>query len=201
MKKYLVTIQLLMIGVSAFAQQGSFTEQLSGWSTFNFNDPFTVQAGVRYIPDFKSSTTLNNQLSLKTNISFNAYVNSFMQELNDQQFDFKVKPYRLQFELETNQLEFRMGLQKINFGSASLLRPLMWFDKIDPRDPLQLTDGVYSFLGRYYFLNNANIWLWSLWGNTERKGWETFVSNDKRPEVGGRLQLPVFSGEMGLTYH
>jgi hypothetical protein len=50
-------------------------------------------------------------------------------------------------------------LQKINFGSASMLRPLMWFDQMDPRDPLQLTDGVWGLLGRYYFLNNANIWL------------------------------------------
>jgi len=52
--------------------------------------------------------------------------------------------------LSTKQFELRAGLQKINFGSATLLRPLMWFDKIDPRDPLQLTDGVYALLARYY---------------------------------------------------
>ena len=65
----------------------------------------------------------------------------------------------------SDQFELRLGLQKINFGSASMLRPLMWFDQMDPRDPLHLTDGVWGLLARYYFLNNANIWLWGLYGN------------------------------------
>ena len=65
------------------------------------------------------------------------------------------------------------GLQKINFGSAVLLRPLMWFDSLDPRDPLQLTDGVYAVLLRYYFPNNANLWAWALYGNDSPKGWES----------------------------
>ena len=100
-----------------------------------------------------------------------------------------------------DQFEVRAGLQKINFGSASMLRPLMWFDQIDPRDPLQLTDGVYVLLGRYYFLNNANIWVWALYGNDSRKGWEQIPSLKKVPEFGGRLQLPVSHGELGTTYH
>jgi len=57
-------------------------------------------------------------------------------------------------------------LQKINFGSATLFRLLMWFDRIDPRDPLKLTDGVYGLLLRYYFHNNTNIWLWGLYSIT-----------------------------------
>lgn len=35
----------------------------------------------------------------------------------------------------------------------------MRFDQVDPRDPLKLTDGVRGLLGRYCFLNNADIWL------------------------------------------
>ena len=46
--------------------------------------------------------------------------------------------------LSTSRFEARVGLQKINFGSATLFRPLMWFDSLDPRDPLQITDGVYA---------------------------------------------------------
>ena len=94
-----------------------------------------------------------------------------------------------------------MGLQKINFGSASILRPLMWFDQVDPRDPLKLTDGIWGALGRYYFLNNANIWLWCLYGNDKPKGWEITGTNTNFPEVGGRIQLPVPSGEAALSYH
>ncbi len=77
----------------------------------------------------------------------------------------------------------------------------MWFDQLDPRDPLQLTDGVWGVLARYYFLNNANIWLWGLYGNNEIRGWEIIPVNRHIPEFGGRLQFPVPSGEMGLSYH
>jgi len=94
-----------------------------------------------------------------------------------------------------------VGLQKINFGSASLLKPLMWFDQIDPRDPLKLTDGVWSALARYYFLNNANIWLWTLYGNKNLKGWEMLKTNQNYPEIGGRFQTPVPRGEAGISYH
>jgi hypothetical protein len=112
-----------------------------------------------------------------------------------------LKAYRLWLRFSTSQFEIRAGLQKINFGSANLLRALMWFDSIDPRDPLQLTDGVYAILTRYYFLNNANIWFWILYGNDRTRGWEVFVSDQKKPEFGGRLQVPLFSGEMAFTYH
>lgn len=90
---------------------------------------------------------------------------------------------------------------KINFGSASIFRPLMWFDKIDYRDPLQLTDGVYALLGRYYFSNNANLWLWTLYGNDEPMGWEKTPAVWQIPEFGGRIQQPVPRGEAALSYH
>jgi hypothetical protein len=77
----------------------------------------------------------------------------------------------------------------------------MWFDQLDPRDPLQLTDGVYALLSRYYFRNNANAWLWMLWGNDKPKGWETVPSVRKIPELGGRMQFPVPKGEIALSYH
>ncbi len=82
-----------------------------------------------------------------------------------------------------------------------MIRPLMWFDKLDPRDPLQLTDGVWGILGRYYFLNNANLWLWALYGNKEAKTWEIGNTSLQRPEFGGRLQLPVPKGEVAFSYH
>jgi hypothetical protein len=77
----------------------------------------------------------------------------------------------------------------------------MWFDQMDPRDPLKLTDGVWGALARYYFLNNANIWLWTLYGNDAPRGWDPIGSHAKIPEYGGRLQLPVRKGEIGITYH
>jgi hypothetical protein len=77
----------------------------------------------------------------------------------------------------------------------------MWFDQIDPRDPIQFTDGVWGALGRYYFLNNANIWVWGLYGNKNPKGWEFAKTNNKRPEFGGRVQYPIPRGEAGFSFH
>ena len=101
----------------------------------------------------------------------------------------------------TNQTETRLGLQKINFGPAQLLRSLRWFDQLDPRDPQQLTDGVYALRFKYNALNNANFWLWGLYGNDELKGYELLPSVEDVPEFGGRLQYPVLEGELAATFH
>ena len=111
------------------------------------------------------------------------------------------QPYRFWVRYSGPRFEIRVGLQKINFGSATILRPLMWFDRMDYRDPLQLTNGVYGALGRYYFQGNINIWLWILYGENKVKGWEIAPSLAGTPEYGGRLQIPVSKGEMGLSFH
>ena len=94
-----------------------------------------------------------------------------------------------------------MGLQKIDFGSALLIRPLQWFNQIDPRDPLGLTNGVYGFLIRYYFKDNSNIWFWSLLGNNERRGLDFLNSNKNKPEFGARFQKIIPNGEIAISYH
>ncbi|MEO0068352.1 MAG: hypothetical protein ABIK23_04390 [candidate division WOR-3 bacterium] len=96
--------------------------------------------------------------------------------------------------------EVRAGLQQINFGAGMMLRPLRWFDRLDPRDPLQTTSGVYGLLYRYY-LNNNSIWLWSLIGNSEPKGAELTPTAKWQPEAGGRLELALPRGEIGLCFH
>jgi hypothetical protein len=153
------------------------------------------------MPTLSIGTTFKNNLKFDSELSFDSYLNfHFAGSVNDIS-DSKIKPYRLWVRLSTERFELRAGLQKINFGSASILRPLMWFDHIDPRDPLQLTDGVYGLLGRYYFQNNANAWLWILWGNDKTRGWETVPSDRKVPEYGGRMQFPVPKGELAVSYH
>jgi hypothetical protein len=112
-----------------------------------------------------------------------------------------LQPYRLWLRASGKQWSLRAGLQKIDFGASILLRPLRWFDQIDPRDPLQITRGVYGVLARYTWLNNANAWAWGLYGNDLPKGWEAFGTARRRPEGGGRLQLPVPKGEVALSGH
>ncbi|GBR75672.1 hypothetical protein NO2_0322 [Candidatus Termititenax persephonae] len=149
------------------------------------------QLGVRYLPDFFWDKPL--PFLTDADIALNIY--NFTGGEQDWKF------YRFWTRYTAEQWEVRVGLQKINFGSATLFRPLQWFDTIDPLDPLGFTESVKGLLVRYYLPNNANFWLWGLYGNEELKGSEIIPTKKQDLEFGGRLQLPLFNGEAGLTYH
>jgi hypothetical protein len=175
--------------------------QASGWLLSNPETSPLSQIGFRYIPELSIGETIDTSFSADMDISLNSYAfGSFVKNQNPE-YEKNVKPYRAWLRLASNTFEIRAGLQKINFGSATLFRPLMWFDRIDPRDPLQLTDGVKGLLARYYFLNNTNIWLWGLYDNNEIKGFERTPTTNSSSEYGGRFQLPILDGEAGFSYH
>lgn len=178
-----------------------FSGQLSSWANINSGNELPVWAGVRYIPQMNYLKPLADSRQLDAEFSANIYGSAGLNPFDTISLSGRIKPYRAWVRYSGDQFELRLGLQKLNFGSASMLRPLMWFDQLDPRDPLQLTDGVWGLLGRYYFLNNSNIWLWGLLGNNELRGWETIPSNKRIPEFGGRFQFPVPGGEAGISYH
>ncbi len=175
--------------------------QLSSWVNLNGDNDLPLWGGARYIPQFNYAMPLETGGQYDTEVSANIFGSAGLHPFDTMTSAGKIKPYRAWVRYSSHQLEVRAGLQKINFGSASIIRPLMWFDQMDPRDPLHLTDGVWGLLTRYYFLNNANIWLWGLYGNNERRGWEVIPVNRRIPEFGGRVQLPVPSGEVGFSYH
>jgi len=173
--------------------------QVIGWTTINPGDDFQAMGGLRYIPELNFKIPVGN-LTIEGEGSLNVWGSATYG--NDSiRFDKKLDPYRAWVKLSGEQFELRAGLQKINFGSANMIRPLMWFDELDPKDPLGLTKGVYGLLGRYYFLNNANIWLWGLYGNNDPKGFEIFPSKKNSFEYGGRVQVPIPIGEIAATYH
>ncbi len=192
---------MILMPQNVLSQQFNLNGQASGWMSVHPSNPFEAQLGLRYLPSLSGMKPLSQSLTLDMEFSVNGYGFYHVFHKDPSEWDGTFKPYRMWLRFASNQFEARIGLQKINFGSASLLRPLMWFDRIDPRDPLQLTDGVYGLLLRYYFLNNTNIWLWGLYGNDETKGWEFIPSDGKIPEFGGRIQIPFFSGELALSYH
>lgn len=181
--------------------QMEFSGQLSAYTHVNPSNELPWWSGGRYIPQLNGEVELRNDRLIDFEASANVYGNIGIHPFDTVGVNGDLKPYRVWARFSTRQLEIRAGLQKINFGSASILRPLMWFDQIDPRDPLQLTDGVWGIRARYYFLNNANIWLWGLYGNDRLKGWETFASAPEVPEFGGRVQIPVPRGEAAISYH
>ena len=174
---------------------------VSVWLFDNFDRSSDTRLGGRFIPEFSLSQVVSSSLTLDAELSLNGYGTAELGSGGDILTEGEVKPYRFWLRLSTSRFEARLGLQKINFGSASLLRSLMWFDGLDPRDPLQLTAGVYGLLVRYYFRGNANIWLWGLYGNESAKGWESVGTADDTTEYGGRMQVPLWSGELAMTVH
>jgi hypothetical protein len=195
---------LLLLMVAPLNAQDTICKlkgQVDAYAGLKFSDPLLWQTGARFIPSFSIGKSWVNNLKFDSEISFNSFLDYQFSDWKNTGSDYNIKPYRFWFRLSSERFELRAGLQKINFGSASMLRPLMWFDKMDPRDPLQLTEGVYALLGRYYFRNNANAWLWMLWGNDKTKGWETIPSSSRIPEFGGRMQIPVPKGEAAISFH
>ena len=177
----------------------SFNGQITGWGIVQLENATPWQLAGRFVP-----TLLGNfALAPQSNIDFEASLNiNGSLNFTGMRYDSvmgQFKPYRIWARYSGKSWEVRAGLQKINFGSAKLFRPLMWFDGMDVRDPLQLTDGVYGALGRYYFPNNANIWLWTLIGNKNPKGYEMYGTAQWKPEIGGRYQMPAGPGQIALS--
>lgn len=198
----IMIVVVLMLFTSLLpAQPARWQGQLSGWNFFDKDEFSQSTFGFRYLPSLFLGGTLNQRSQLDSEISLNFYGSGSYEMPDDAVRESNVKAYRLWLRFSGERFELRAGLQKINFGAAMILRPLMWFDRIDPRDPLAVTNGVYAVLGRYYFLNNANAWIWGLYGNDEVKGWEFIPSDPKQPEFGARLQLPLGPGEIAATFH
>lgn len=179
----------------------TFQGQASAWANVNPGNELPLWTGARYIPQVNYGFNTGASGAFGVEASANINGSAGLQLFDSLTGAGQLKPYRVWARYATDQLEIRLGLQKINFGSAAMLRPLMWFDQVDPRDPLQLTDGVWGLLGRYYFLNNANVWLWALYGNEGPKTWETGPTSERAPEFGGRLQLPLPKGETAFSFH
>ena len=198
---YIPVLSLILFVKGSAQDSLDFKGQLSVYTHFNPDNKFPWWSGGRYIPQLNYAYRLPGDKLIDFETSANIYGNAGLKLSVPGDFSGDIKPYRVWARYSTDQFELRAGLQKINFGSSTILRPLMWFDQVDPRDPLKLTDGVWAILGRYYFLNNANVWLWGLYGNKNRKGWETFNSKKNIPEFGGRFQIPVPKGEAGFSYH
>jgi hypothetical protein len=193
---------MMILPMGIFAQEKlGFKGQLSGVSSFSPDNDLDWFAGVRYIPELSYKIPIDNAQFIDFEASANISGSVLFHPFDTSETNGDIDPYRVWVRYSRNQFELRLGLQKIDFGVATLLRPLQWFNQIDPRDPLQLTNGVYGALGRYYFLNNANIWLWTLIGNEKTRGFDALETDKKIPEYGGRIQYPVPKGEIAFSYH
>lgn len=198
-------ISFIVIMFSALNISGQnnleFDGEASAYGNYSPDNELDLFMGGRYIPQLNYTIELNPSKILDFEGAANIYGSVSFHPFDSSYIDGNIQAYRIWARYTGKQFEIRLGLQKIDFGSALILRPLQWFDEIDPRDPLKFTNGVYGALGRYYFLNNANIWLWVLYKNEAARGFDFVESNSNYPEFGGRVQYPVPKGEIALSYN
>jgi hypothetical protein len=195
---FLVGTAVLLRG-NLYAVELDFQGQLSGWTTeTKTRGSWENFSGILYIPQARLAHDLDEASTVDAELSVNSFAITGSGPYED---EIDLELYRATLRYATAQTETRAGLQKISFGPAQLLRPLRWFDSLNPADPLQLTEGVYAMRFRYTALNNANAWLWGLYGNDDPKGYEILPTASGTVEVGGRFQYPIFSGEMAATLH
>jgi len=194
----LTTISLSLV----FADQSDFNLQWKGQASViharSLEGPFDESSTtMRYIPQLR----LDSQSSTSNRLGFDAAVDVYNYSLGDSLVKMDTELYRFTLRYDTPSTQVRVGLQKINFGPARMLRVLQWFDQLDPRDPLALSPGVWAAMGRYYLKSGGNIRVWTMadapdnqrsyWGDTESWPWD----------VGGRLEYPLPAGTLGLTLH
>ena len=157
----------------------------------------------RYLPELSYALSLSGDWTADLSASPNLWLSRTSTSRDDGAAPSgeDVELHRAWLRVSTPRFEARAGLQRISFGSASVLRPLMWFDRLDPRDPLQLTEGVWAVLGRAYLPGNATVWAWAVRGEDDRRGWEPIPGARGRLEGGGRVQVPLGPGEVAASYH
>jgi len=173
--------------------------QISAWFTAADTGTQGVwEGGLRFMPEF----SFDQDISDTTRIGAEVALNMFMApSTRDTSTESDLRLYRAQLRYVTAQSETSAGLQKINFGPGRLLRPLRWFDQINPDDPLQLTNGVYGIRFRYNTVKNTGIWLWLLYGNEDLKGYEQLQTLKGSFEGGGRIQGEFLKGELAASTH
>ena len=198
-----VKIFCLMILFCSQMQADVFNLKNDFWSRASLFERSSTQQyhlGIQYKPTISLNIVQreNYEIDCETiaNLSYQYIKNNYT---SYEEQDAEI--YRGWVRYSGNQFEARVGLQKINFGPAQLLRSLKWFDTIDPRDPQEETQGVRAALFRYYFLNNANIWFWGIYAEDELKGLEVFPSKEDSFEFGGRIQYPFEFCEAAFSFH
>lgn len=156
---------------------------------------------VRVIPELQAGHTLPRGWRVDTTVAVTGSVRAVYDGTARGSSTEDASLHRAWVRLASTHFEARVGRQRISFGSASLFRPLMWFDRVDARDPTQYSEGVYAALARYVTTGNTSFSGWAMYGNDEVRGWDAMPTESGKPEFGGRVQSRMPRGDVGVTYH
>lgn len=187
--------QLLIISVLVASP---FLGELSLSASANGVKSQDIQIITRYLPAIEIQQSLNDSWDYDIEVRWQLSWGSFLDTLDFSETATILEPYRVALNLQNQNTEYIIGLQKINFGPARILRPLMWFDSVNPTDPLELTPGVTGVSTNHYYASGWSSRSWILLPG-DPIGWEVFPDKQGAPEIGGRLTLPIGGGQAGLT--
>ena len=186
----LISVLLLYLNINTIINGQNILLKGQFWSNNLFSDgPLKTQSSFEsqlgYIPTLSIINYLSNERLI--DIEWAHKINRmYSDKALLSSYD---KPYRWWIRYSTEKLEARLGLQKIAFGPAQILRPTSWFDTIDPRDPTGQTEGVEAFRLKFFPNNLLSFWTWVINNNSDT------LSYGIRSEYSGN------SGEWGLTFH
>lgn len=175
-----------------------FLGELSMTSAASGTSKDEINIVTRYLPALEYQNTLSDGWDYDMEVRWQIQWGGQLDTLMD--VGVVADPYRVAINLQSAHSEYVIGLQKINFGPARLLRPLMWFDSINPTDPLELTSGVTGISGKFY---HASGWVSQAWVflPDDPIGWEGFADQKGTFETGGRLSIPNDLGQLGVSTH
>ena len=157
-----ITLLTIYLSTSAVTFSQPFTLKGQFWgSVLHGDDPpvgrSSFETTLGYIPTLSLSRNLHNDRFVDLEWGYRTgkvYAGDYT--INNIE-----EPYRLWLRYSSEQIEARLGLQKIAFGPAMVLRSLAWFDTIDPKDPTGQTDAVEAFRLRLFPTSSLALWLWS----------------------------------------
>ena len=115
--------------------------------------------------------------------------------------DILVRRYRLNLQYKQSFLNYRVGLQDIYFGVGRYLRPLQWFDTLDPINKRAATQGINGFVVKTSTTDSQEIVGWMLFGNNPVRPSDLSSTKKETIEIGGRFQRSIFNGELGFATH
>ncbi len=198
MKRITLSFFIVIIAIQISCIEWNLTHQVISTTTL-YDEQNKLESDLNYKPELTVDLYKLNDNLIDTEFSYD--LNLSYKNINDNDFEIIGKLYRGWLRYSASQTELRVGLQKINFGPAQILRSLQWFDNINPNDPTKTTEGVKAILGRYYFINNANIWLWGIWGDRNETSLNKFFYEEDNLEFGCRIQYPFKYCEAGFSTH
>ncbi|MFC1898188.1 hypothetical protein ACFLYJ_01310 [Candidatus Cloacimonadota bacterium] len=200
MKKSIISIIFITVLVDLVGISWDLSHRISlSGRLFEEDSRQEYHLNANYRPNLFLTIFENDSFSIDSEQILEFY--SDLNKPDNIDYDLTITRYRSWLRYSGSQFEIRAGRQKINFGTAQILRPLQWFDTMDPTDPQNNTEGVEALLLRYYFLNNANLWFWIVSPDEDiTSDTETNFKTDGL-EFGGRIQYPFKYCEGAFSYH